>query len=57
MPMHNRYDQPQRFSATGVTTGSILVVIVALAISLLLDLQTSDRTVRTAVAHTASAHA
>lgn len=55
--MHNRYDQPQRFSATGVTTGSILVVIVALAISLLLDLQTSDRTVRTAVAHTASAHA
>jgi hypothetical protein len=55
--MSNLYDQSPRFSATGVTTGSILALIVAMGISLLFDVQPADTSPRTAVVHTVSKHA
>ena len=37
--MDKRFDQSPRCTAAGVTTGSILVVIVAMAISLIVDIR------------------
>jgi hypothetical protein len=52
--MNTRYDQSSRsrFSAIGVTTGSILALIVAMAISVVFDIQPADAKTRNQVAHT-----
>jgi hypothetical protein len=55
--MNIQYEQSPRLSATGVATGSILALIVAMAISVVLDVPSAESSVRTTAAHTLSAHA
>jgi hypothetical protein len=55
--MNIQYRQSPRFSATGVTTGSILALIIAMAISVVLDVPSPEASARTTAAHTLSAHA
>lgn len=49
--MNRRYDQSPRFNPAGLATGSILATIVAMAISLVFDIQPADAKARTTVAH------
>ena len=55
--MNIQYKPSPRFSATGLATGSILAVIVAMAISVFLDFQPSGNSAHTAAAYSVSAHA
>jgi len=48
--MNKRYDQPSRFNAAGLSTGSILALIVAMAISLVFDIPAADASVKTTTA-------
>lgn len=48
--MNKRYDQSPRFSATGVTTATILAVIVAMAISVVVDVQPTGQPVKSMAA-------
>ncbi len=48
--MNKRYDQSPRFSAAGVTTCSILALIVAMAISVAFDVQPVNAAVKTTTA-------
>jgi len=50
--MNKRYDQSPRFSAAGVTTCSILALIVAMAISVAFDFQPINVAVKTTTAAT-----
>ena len=50
--MIKRYDHSPRCSATGVTTASILALIVAMAISVMFDVQPADASVKSAHART-----
>jgi hypothetical protein len=47
--MNKHYDQSPRLSAAGVTTGSILALIVAMAISVVFDVLPAAAPVKTAV--------
>jgi len=56
--MNKRYEESPRFNATGLATGSILALIVAMAISVFFEIQPVEARPSTTVAHTtASAHA
>jgi hypothetical protein len=56
--MNIQYGQPPRFSATGVVaTGSILALIVAMGLSVVLDVPSAEASAHTTAAHTLSAHA
>jgi len=55
--MNHHYKQSPRFSAAGLATGLILVLIVAMGISVVLDVQPAEASVRSAATHTLSAHA
>jgi hypothetical protein len=55
--MNIQYKPSPRFSATGLATGSILALIVAMAISVFLDFQPSGNSAHTAAAYSVSAHA
>ena len=51
--MNNRYEQLPRFNpATGLATGSILALVVAMAVSLVFDIQPAEAKSNTKVAHT-----
>jgi len=52
--MNHRYHQSPRFNTTGLATGSILALIVAMAISVAFDIQPADASPHTAAAHTVS---
>ena len=51
------YAHSPRFSAVGVTTATILALIVAMAVSVVLDIQPTEASTATKMAHTVSAHA
>jgi hypothetical protein len=53
----NGHEHLPHFSAVGVTTASILTVIVAMALSVVFDVQPADASTGTKVAHNVSAHA
>jgi hypothetical protein len=53
----NGYEHSPRFSAVGVATGSILALIVAMALSVFLDNQPAEASTGTKVAHNVSSHA
>jgi hypothetical protein len=53
----NTMKERNRFNATGLATGSILALIVAMAISVVFDLQPAEARAQTTAVHTASAHA
>ena len=55
--MDKRYDQLPRFNAAGVTTGSILALIVAMAVSVVFDGQPAETPTGTKVAQNVSRHA
>jgi hypothetical protein len=55
--LNNHYEQSPSFSATSVATGSILALIVAMAISVLVDVRPADASVHVTDAHTDSTHA
>jgi hypothetical protein len=56
--MNNRYQHPLRHSnVVGLATGSILALIVAMAISLFFDVQPANASVRATAAHTVCTHA
>jgi hypothetical protein len=55
--MKIQYGPSPRFSATGVATASILALIVAMAISVVLDVPSAEASARTIAAHSLSAHA
>jgi hypothetical protein len=55
--MNNHYEQSPRFSAVGVTTGSILALIVAMAISVVLDVHPANGSVHASAGQTVSTHA
>ena len=55
--MNHRYHQSPRFNAIGLASGSILALIVAMAISVAFDIQPADASPHTAAAHTASTQA
>jgi hypothetical protein len=55
--MKNHYEQAPRFSATGLTTGTILALIVAMGVSLLFDHQAADASAQAAAATKVSTHA
>ena len=55
--MNQPYEQSPRFRAAGVATGSILALIVAMGLSVVLDVPSAEASVRTTAAHTLSAHA
>ena len=55
--MSIQYKQSHRFSATGVATGSILGLIVAMGLSVVLDVPSAEASARTIAARTLSAHA
>jgi hypothetical protein len=50
--MNKCYDQSPRLSAAGLTTATILVMIVAMAVSVVLDAQPADQPVKATVAKT-----
>ena len=50
--MNKLYEQSPRFNATGLATGSILALIVAMALSLAFDIQPVEARATTHVAHT-----
>jgi hypothetical protein len=50
--MNHRYHQLPRSNAAGLATGSILALIVAMAISLLFNVQPANAFVRATAAHT-----
>jgi putative flippase GtrA len=53
----NGHEHLPRFSAVGVTTASILALIVAMALSVVFDIQPTEASTATKMAHTVSAHA
>jgi len=55
--MNLQYGPSPRFSATGVATGLILALIVAMGLSVVLDVPSAEASARTIAAHTLSAHA
>jgi hypothetical protein len=57
MSEYQQFGQSPRFSATGVATGSILAIIVAMAISVAVDVQPSNDAAHTAQAHNAASRA
>ena len=56
-PMNIPYGPSPRFSAAGLTTGLILALIVAMGLSVVLDVPSAEAPARTIAAHTLSAHA
>jgi len=52
--MNKRYDRSPRFSAAGVTTCSILALIVAMAISVAFDVRPVNAAVKTTTAAAAT---
>jgi len=55
--MNIPYGPSPRFSAAGLTTGLILALIVAMGLSVVLDVPSAEASARTIAAHTLSAHA
>ena len=55
--MNIQYGQSPRFSGTSVATGLILALIVAMGLSVVLDVPSAEASVRATAAHTLSAHA
>jgi len=55
--MNQRYEDSPRFHATGLATGSILALIVAMAISVAFDVQPADAQARVTAAHSTAGHA
>ena len=49
--MHKRYEQHRRFNAAGLATASILALIVAMAMSLVFDIQPDEASNGARVAH------
>jgi hypothetical protein len=49
--MNKPYEHSPRFNAAGLTTGTILAVIVAMAISVVLDVRPADASIATQMAH------
>ena len=52
-----KMNEQNHFNITGLASGSILALIVAMAISLVFDLQPAEARARTTAVHTASVHA
>ena len=55
--MSKSHEYSSRFSATGLATGSILALIVAMAISVFFDIQPAQASITTKMAHSVSVHA
>jgi hypothetical protein len=55
--MNIQYGPSHRFSAASVATGLILALIVAMGLSVVLDLPSAEASAGTTAAHTLSAHA
>ena len=55
--MNSGYEHSSRFNVAGLATGSILALIVAMAISVAFDVQPADASTGTKVAHNVSSHA
>jgi hypothetical protein len=55
--MNIQYGPSPRCSATGVATGSILALIVAMGLSVVLDVPSAEASVRTIAAQSLSARA
>ncbi len=53
--MKNRFDQSPIFNAAGLVTGTILMLIVAMAVSLAFDIEPAEAAVQTAAACTVAA--
>jgi hypothetical protein len=55
--MSKSCDHLPRFSASGLATGCILTLIVAMAISVFFDVQPAEASTTNKMAHTVSVHA